>query len=408
VSGVYFSPIGGEPRVAVGLPVTGAANESLLLAITVPTNRIYEAIPSLPAGWVIGIGDKAKNIVARSQRHEELSGKSGRMEFFTKSVGRSGAFSAVSIEGMPVLAGYYNSPFSDWVFVAVVPDRIVEEPLRRSIWALVIVGALSFAVSVLLSFWFGRAFTAASKDLTENALALGRGRPVMPLRSGVSEFKAIGEALTAASMELESRARARAEVEEQRQLLIDELNHRVKNTLAVVQSLLAHTLRDASSIADARARFENRLQALAAAHDVLTRESWRGAGLEDILRAVTAAFAQGDRILLQGPPVRLYPGAAVAFAMVLNELTTNAAKYGSLSMADGRVLVEWTVTPAALLRLGWREIGGPTVSLPSRRGFGSVLVENNLRAFKGKADLVYDAAGLHCHLELPIERTSES
>ncbi|MDP3855879.1 sensor histidine kinase [Phenylobacterium sp.] len=197
--------------------------------------------------------------------------------------------------------------------------------------------------------------------------------------------------------------------EEHQQLLINELNHRVKNTLATVQYISAQTLRVSSSIEEAGLAFEDRLLSLSRAHNVLTRANWESAGLRDIVaEAMTPYGAVAEqRLRMSGPDVRLAPHTALAIAMALQELATNAAKYGSLSSETGRIDIDWTIAPSARgdrLKLVWAESGGPLVAAPTRRGFGSRLLERGLaREIGGEVRLAFAADGVVCTMEGPIE-----
>jgi len=193
--------------------------------------------------------------------------------------------------------------------------------------------------------------------------------------------------------------------EEHQRLLINELNHRVKNTLATVQSIATQTLRNAGSVAEAREAFESRLMALSRAHDVLTRENWDGADLTEIVEQAMAAYRQagGSRVHIHGRAVRLSPGQALAVAMALHELATNAMKYGALSNEAGEVRIGWNVeltTEPSHLRLTWAESGGPPVKEPSRRGFGTRLLERSLaQDLGGHVRLTFAPTGLVCTVE---------
>lgn len=189
--------------------------------------------------------------------------------------------------------------------------------------------------------------------------------------------------------------------QEQQKLLIDELNHRVKNTLATVQAIADQTLRTTADPASFRSAFESRLMALSATHDLLTAEGWRSAGLRDVLLGEMRPYGV-ERYSLDGPEVPLAPSQAVALGLLIHELTTNAAKYGALSTAAGRVAVRWTVE-GGVLALTWTETGGPPVSPPTRQGFGSRLIERSLEgALGGKAKLDYRPEGLACSVRLPL------
>ncbi|MET0293411.1 MAG: HWE histidine kinase domain-containing protein [Phenylobacterium sp.] len=191
---------------------------------------------------------------------------------------------------------------------------------------------------------------------------------------------------------------------EHQQLLINELNHRVKNTLATVQSILHQTLRRGHSPEELKALFTSRLLALSSAHDVLTRANWESADLRDIVTGALTPFqaAERRRFETRGPKVELAPGVALAIAMALHELATNAAKYGALSGLAGEVRLDWKLvgepaTPS--VELVWREVGGPPVTAPAARGFGSRLLQQGLAAELGApAQLEYRADGLICRI----------
>jgi PAS domain S-box-containing protein len=196
--------------------------------------------------------------------------------------------------------------------------------------------------------------------------------------------------------------------QQHQQLLINELNHRVKNTLATVQSIAVQTLRSSASDREARAAFEARLLALSKVHNILTRENWEGVSLCDVVAEVLAPY-QSDhatRFHTDGPDVRLHPRMALPLAMALHELATNAAKYGALSNESGSVSIAWGLTPAAdeqRLWLRWAEEGGPPVAPPARKGFGSRLVERSLAIeLGGEATIDYAVTGVVCRVEAPL------
>lgn len=189
--------------------------------------------------------------------------------------------------------------------------------------------------------------------------------------------------------------------EDHQRLLINELNHRVKNTLATIQSLARQTLRDGVTAREARERLTERLLALSAAHNVLTRENWEGADLGDIAReAVRPYDDQGDRIAVCGPDVRLAPNVALALSMALHELATNALKYGALSAPHGRVALDWSRDGQAI-DLVWREAGGPPVEPPQATGFGSRLLAGLAGELGAPADVTYAPQGVVCRLRAP-------
>jgi two-component sensor histidine kinase len=213
-----------------------------------------------------------------------------------------------------------------------------------------------------------------------------------------------GEFLGMLGVNIDVTDRERADA--QRELLLAELNHRVKNTLAVVQGIAHQTFRSAADLRQARNAFEGRLVALAAAHNLLTRSNWENASIADIAADTLQPRAgNGDGVRLAGPEVLLAPKEAVAIAMALHELSTNALKYGALSNDSGSVELTWTVererTP--FVRFVWQERGGPPVNPPEHRGFGSLLLERTLaQDLRGSVDLEYRREGVRCTIEMPL------
>jgi two-component sensor histidine kinase len=197
---------------------------------------------------------------------------------------------------------------------------------------------------------------------------------------------------------------------ERQALLMNELNHRVKNTLAAVQAIVAQGLRGAGVADEVRDGIESRLIALSRSHDLLTRERWQSASLADLVGLALEPYrsnaGQQPRYSLQGPQVRLRPNPVLALGMAFHELATNAAKYGALSMAGGHVEVSWSLVPSApdqRLHLRWRECGGPPVQPPQRKGFGSRLLERGLaQELDGAVHLDYTPGGLVCEIEMPV------
>lgn len=193
--------------------------------------------------------------------------------------------------------------------------------------------------------------------------------------------------------------------EQHLRLVVNELNHRVKNTLAMIQAISVQTFRNAEDLPNAQASFSARIMALARANDLLTGENWEGASLYDIVAGVSVIHAgnEPDRFVAKGPMVRLSPKVALSLSMAMHELATNAVKYGALSNDTGRVDVSWKAEDGRL-RIEWRESGGPPVKAPERRGFGSRLVERGLAGeMGGSAQLMFEPDGVVCVIEAPLD-----
>ena len=202
----------------------------------------------------------------------------------------------------------------------------------------------------------------------------------------------------------------RRRTEERQQLLLAELNHRVKNTLAIVQSIAALTLRETPQPALFNAAFSARVAALSRAHSLLTRELWQGAALADIVRTALAPFggdARPEAIGVDGPPVTVKPNAAVTLSLVLHELATNAAKHGALATPEGRLDVSWILVASEAgggqdVDLVWRERSDRPARAPKKRGFGSRLIAASADQLGGAVELGYRPDGLEARLRFKL------
>jgi two-component sensor histidine kinase len=194
----------------------------------------------------------------------------------------------------------------------------------------------------------------------------------------------------------------RKEAEERQKLLIAELDHRVKNTLASVLSIAQLTL----GTTDQSLQFAGRLSALARAHSLLANSHWKGGDLRDLAEAALEPYRPTGRIRLNGPPIVLRAKTTEALGLALHELTTNAVKYGALSVPNGSVSLYWKIIEGgSRLQLQWAESGGPAVSPRSNRGFGSMLIEQALpRELDGTVRLLFEPGGVTCDLEFPLRQ----
>jgi len=277
------------------------------------------------------------------------------------------------------------------------------------------VGWLTAASMLLLIIGVGvavvvaRDISAAVRGLGADAKAMAAGEAIALVPDRFVEIAEVRAALHDAAEQLRAREAEEQRAHQRQQLMINELNHRVKNTLFTVQSLARQSLGRPDDTPGLQALNE-RIMALARAHDLLTQSVWEGADLKEILEETLEPYL--DRTVLAGPSVALTPNAALALSMVFHELGTNAVKYGALSVPEGAVTVVWHVDPGAShrLTLHWEERGGPTVSPPARKGFGSRLIAASLKSdLAGEARLDYRPSGLVCvlTLSLPLPRTGK-
>jgi two-component sensor histidine kinase len=195
------------------------------------------------------------------------------------------------------------------------------------------------------------------------------------------------------------------------EIVIRELHHRVKNTLAIVSAITSQSLRTANSLEEAGKTIGDRLHALGVAQDLLVSERWTGAGCRTLIESAVKAFQSKslDQFEIAGDNIAISSGPALSLSMVIHELCTNAVKYGALSAPGGHVSISWTVSDdLQRFLLHWKESGGPPVQEPSRRSFGSRLIEQALPGqLKGEARLKFEPAGVNCEVNIPLSVMQE-
>jgi two-component sensor histidine kinase len=328
----------------------GAVKKATVLTVDVPVFRggdvIYDICFSPPlqmfqnvvakqrpsADWTIALLDRKGTVFARVPNPEDNLGKHATPSLYDQMTGKDEAtFTSTSLEGVQLITAFARSPLTGWTVAAGISESSLVAPLWRNLAIASVIGGM-----LLLT---GLAFAVRM------ATTIARG-----------------EMLHA--------------------LLIEELNHRVKNTLAILQAIAVQTFRSATKAE--REKFEGRLGALAEAHNLLSSEKWRGSELKDVLDRVLRPYVinSPDRIKMFGPRVPLPPRVAVVLSMIVHEIATNAAKYGALSNETGTVAVDWKISTennSPKLRLVWAESGGPPVTAPVQRGFGSRLIERSAR-----------------------------
>lgn len=253
-----------------------------------------------------------------------------------------------------------------------------------------------------------KALASGQAKHAECAMASGPGARwhdlhVEPLRDDTGAI--IG--LTCASVDVTERKEGEAHL----RLLLRELTHRSKNLLAVIQAMARQTARHAGSTESFLSQFASRLQGMASSHDLLVRESWHGASLNELVRSQLSAYGgKGQhQIVFEGPDVALKPEAAQNLGLALHELAINAQKFGALSVPDGRVSIRWGRHDDGkdnALELDWREQFGPKVKARRKRGFGSLVIERNLaRSLDAQVNLEFEPDGVHCRIVIPASQT---
>ncbi|MGJ4997422.1 sensor histidine kinase [Bradyrhizobium sp. HKCCYLS3077] len=297
-------------------------------------NMLEKQLPS--ADWTLSLLDRQATVFARVPNPAATIGKKASPTVIDRMMSEhETTLSSTSLEGVPLLSSFTHSNLTGWIIGAGISETSLVAPLWRNLAITSLLGGIMLAIG--LAFAVRMATTIARAETLHD-------------------------------------------------LLIEELNHRVKNTLAILQAIAVQSFRSASRAE--REKFEGRLGALAEAHNLLSKEKWQGSELEDVIGRVLMPYRLNnpERIQISGPKVALSPRLAVVLSMIVHEIATNAAKYGALSNDTGMVDLAWEFTEAdpvkklpARLRLVWRETGGPVVSAPIQRGFGSRLIERSAR-----------------------------
>lgn len=328
----------------------GAVRKRQIVTVEVPVLRdgevLYDISFSPPIGifqslienqrpsrdWTISIFDRDGINFARIPNPQETIGKRASPTLYAEMFRKPEAtLQTVSLEGVPLITSFARSSVTGWTVAAGIAESSLAGPLWRNLAITSVIGGV-----LLLT---GLAFAVRM------ATTIARGEML-------------------------------------HDLLIEELNHRVKNTLAILQSIATQTFRSASKTE--REKFEGRLGALAEAHNLLSKEKWRGSDLQDVVGRVLQPYLLNnpERVRMSGPKIPLSPRLAVVLSMIVHEIATNAAKYGALSNDTGTVALDWeavTENGEPKLRLIWTEAGGPPVTAPVQRGFGSRLIERSAR-----------------------------
>ncbi|WP_441239229.1 sensor histidine kinase [Bradyrhizobium sp. 930_D9_N1_4] len=341
-----------RPIVTVEVPVLRNDEVVYALSFSPPIATFQKLVEQQRQNdqWTVSLLDTKGRVFARAPNPTETFGKqaSGAL---SDAMARTpeATLSTVSLDGIALTSAYTRSRLTGWTVVAGVAESSLIAPLWRNIAITSLIGGILLLVG--LTFAVRMATTIARGEMLHN-------------------------------------------------LLIDELNHRVKNTLALMQAIAVQTFR--SSSREERTKFEGRLGALAEAHNLLSQEKWAGSELRDVIARALQPFllSNPDRIRMAGPAVPLSPRLAVVLSMIVHEIATNAAKYGALSNETGRVTLDWEViadAPKPRLRLIWTEIGGPQVTAPVQRGFGSRLIERSARdQLGGEATVDFLPRGVVC------------
>lgn len=394
VSGVFFGARADRFMFHVAVPVMSGETVAYVLVINKAADALDAVIANrnLPREWSAIIKDadgrRVFAAVTSEGRMEAQQGISYDNPSILETLGAR--MSNDLIEASTV------SSLSNWTTIVAVPNAVIVQPALRSWILLISAGILLLLFSIMLGIIFGRRIAAPILQLSKQAEAIGKGEPAVPFGTDIAEIDAVSKVLAQASRE-------RREAEEQNRFLMREMTHRAKNQYALIAAIARRAAKDSVDTTQFLDTLSEALGSLARSADLLAGRGWESAMLADLVETQLKAFGAGgggEQIELDGPAIRLNSTAAQTIGLALHELATNAAKYGSLSVADGTVRISWSV--AEKFELVWREIGGPTVVEPKHAGFGTLVTQKmTSRGLGGTVEMTYAPAGVVWTLVTP-------
>jgi two-component sensor histidine kinase len=361
-------------------------------------------------GSAITIADRDGIVISREPSPEKYIGtRIGNASAAFIAASAAGSAEIESPDGTIRIAGYVPAAltsFGLYVSTGISRDEAlgpIDEATRRSL----LLFSLGSLVALVLAWLVGEGIIRQPlMKVVATAEAWRRGHDMV--RTGIvdrdDEIGLLGQTFDRLMDESQQRESERETAEARREILVHELAHRVKNTLATVQSIASLSFRHSQG-PEALRGFQDRLQALVRSHDLLTQRNWEHADISDIAKVALAPLREdkGHRFSLTGPPVDLPPTTAVPVAMIMHELCTNAMKYGALSNDRGTISIRWMTAPderGTAVSLTWSEDGGPPVKRPDQEGFGSRLIANLTKQMHGSFEARYPPSGLICHIKL--------
>jgi two-component sensor histidine kinase len=407
LSDLHVGVISGAVIANLDVPVFYDGNPAYVISIALDPARFQQLLEEqhFPEGWLVGLLDRQARFVARLPRGPFDVGSPAPEAFrAVLKLSPEAITESRSFEGIQHL-GAHTQTDDGWIVAAAMKASDLDVPLLSVQRRLAFAAGFCLLLSGTLGWLTSRKLVRQTDRLLRTAEGLAREKQIDWQSTNIREYDLVQLSFADTSAILSARNEERRQADEHRQLLLDELNHRVRNTLTAVQSIAMQTFRGKADPEAAQA-FQARLVALSRAHDILTREHWDGADLSDIVMQATAPHrGDGSRIRFAGPSIRLLPRPALALAMALHELCTNAVKYGALKADRGLISIEWQATNAAGvpgLRLRWEESGGPPVREPTKHGFGSRLLRSLAEDLDAQVELHYPLTGLVCTIDAAL------
>lgn len=405
VSGVFFGQTSQRWVFNVLLPLPEELRDlGAALIITRNADELHGLITAqgLPSGWTAAVLDSDGRVVVSSDREEWEYNESFDADLPPKFVAASGVAYGPSGDS-DSLIGYAHPIGWPWTAVVWGPVAAAQAPFAAT-WEMLILGGLILVtLAVATAAFLARQLSGSIRGIAAMAERVGRGEEASPIDSRIREIDMVAKSLSTASFD-------RRQAEDRIRLVLRELAHRTKNLLTVIQAMVMQSARASGAPPGLQGAISDRIAALGRSIDLLTHERWSGAPIRSVVETHVGIFLGArEQLQMTGDNVLLNPDAVQNLGLVFHELATNAVKYGALSSPRGRIAVAWQADRASgerpALRLSWTETGGPPVSQPAARGFGTRIVESHAAAsFSGRVSVDYRPEGLVWTLQAPLDR----
>jgi two-component sensor histidine kinase len=350
-------------------------------------------------GWSAAVIDGQGQVVASGGADKIASGKQFDPDTLRLMTGFKGTIEDVEGDEKQM---YGYAQITGWTWKAVVwgPIASAQEGIITTFKQLVAGGVIFLTLAVLFAYTIARQLRTPIRQIADMAERIGKGEIVSPVETRITEANQVAVALSNASFD-------RSEAEDRIHLILHELVHRTKNILTLVQAMMRQLGRQDTTMPEFQKAISTRLHGLGKSIEALAKEQWAGVRLMRVIEIHLSTFEAGDRLLVSGEDFMLKAEAVQNLGLVLHELATNSVKYGALSVPHGRVRISWDdVAPGddgePKIRLVWEESGGPPVTEPSRKGFGTTIIQRHaVAAFGGQVDVEFRPEGLVWRLVAP-------
>ncbi len=402
VSSVFYGKTSNKWVFNVAMPLPDALSHSgsaIIMTQNADDMEKLISVEGLPAGWSAAVIDGQGQVVASGGADKIASGKPFDPDTLKLMTGFKGTIEDVDGNEKQM---YGYSQITGWTWKAVVwgPIASAQEGIITTFKQLVAGGVIFLTLAVLFAYTIARQLRTPIRQIADMADRIGKGEIVSPVETRITEANAVAVALSNASFD-------RSEAEDRIHLILHELVHRTKNILTLVQAMMRQLGRQDTTMPEFQKAISTRLHGLGKSIEALAKEQWAGVRLMRVIEIHLSTFEAGDRLLVSGEDFMLKAEAVQNLGLVLHELATNSVKYGALSVPHGCVRISWDdVAPGEdgepRMRLVWQESRGPLVTEPSRKGFGTTIIQRHaVAAFGGQVDVEFRPEGLVWRLTAP-------